>query len=500
MPAASRDLRVAVIGSGFGGIATTIKLIEDGVTDVTILEREQDTGGTWRDNTYPGAACDIPSHLYSLSFEPKSDWSRHYAPQPEIRAYLDDVVERHGLRRRTRFGFDVQQMRWDDATASWTLTSAAGETLVADVVINAIGGLKDPALPQLPGLDEFTGPMFHSARWDHEVDLFGKRVGVIGTGASSIQLVPALAESSSQLTVFQRTPPWIVPRGDRAYRWFEKALLRAVPGARHAHRFAIWAEHELTHLVFANDGPLLQVAERYARRHLHKQVKDTELRRALTPDYRLGCKRILRSDDFYPALTKPNVSLETTAIARVTPTGVTLSDGTDVTLDAIVLSTGFKVSDPLNGAVITGRERRDLDTQWDGRPSAHLGMTVPGFPNHFMLLGPNSALGHNSVLLQIESQVAYVRQAVALLRQPEVASVDVTQTAHDEFVRWVDERNGDNAWSSGCASWYLNDRGENFSVWPGTTAAYRLATRRFDPALHHVRRRSELPTPAEVTT
>jgi cation diffusion facilitator CzcD-associated flavoprotein CzcO len=494
------DVRVIIIGTGFGGIGTAVRLLEDGVTDITLLERAEDTGGTWRDNSYPGAACDIPSHLYSLSFEPKSDWSRQYAPQPEIRAYLDEIVERHDLRTRTTFGFDVRECRWDDAEAAWTLTSQSGEQVVGDVLINAIGGLKDAARPNVPGLESFTGPMFHSAEWNHDVDLFGKRIGVIGTGASAIQFIPELAEVASELTVFQRTPPWIVPRGDRAYRWYEHAILEHVPGARLAHRAALWLEHEAGFVAFAGDGPAQKIAERYAARHLRSQVHDPELRKKLMPSYQFGCKRVLRSDDYYPALTRPNVKLETGSIACVTPTGVTLADGTELVLDAIVLGTGFKVSDPLNGMVVRGTGGVDLDDFWDERPSAHLGITVPGFPNHFMLLGPNSALGHNSVVLQIESQIQYVRQAVAQLRTNDVVSIDVTTEAHDKFVRTVDGKNKGNAWSSGCSSWYLNDRGENFSVWPGTTAAYRFATRRFDPAKHHVRSRTELPTPTEAVT
>ena len=499
-PPAPDQPRVAIIGTGFGGIAMAVRLLEDGLQDVVLLERADDTGGTWRDNTYPGAACDIPSHLYSLSFEPKGDWTRRYSPQPEIRAYLDDVVERHGLRGRTRFGFDVRALAWDEATSTWTLTSQDGDRVVADVVVNAVGALKDPRWPAIEGLDDFEGPLFHSARWDHGADLAGRRVGVVGTGASAIQFVPELAEVAGHLTVLQRTPPWIVPRGDRAYRWWERALYDTVAPARLAHRFATWASHELTHLVFASDGPVRDLGERYARWHLQRQVPDSELRATLTPDYELGCKRILRSDDYYPALARPDVTVETRSIARVTPTGVELADGDRVELDALVLGTGFTVDDPLHGTVVTGRDGRDLDGFWDGRPSAHLGITVPGFPNHFLLLGPNTGLGHNSVVVMIEAQVEYVRRAVALLRRDDVASIEVTEQAHDEFVAWVDEQNADATWSSGCSSWYLNDRGENFSVWPGTTASYKLATRRLDRTKHVVRAPARTPATAPGVT
>ena len=478
--APSSDLRVAIIGSGFGGIAAAVRLIEDGVTDVTLLERAADTGGTWRDNTYPGAACDIPSHLYSLSFAPKADWSRRYAPQAEIREYADRVVAEHGLRARTLFGFEVTAGTWDETTATWRVEAADGRVVVADVVVNAVGALKDPAYPAIDGLEDFEGTVMHSAEWDHDVPLAGRRIGAVGTGASAIQFVPRVAGVADHLTVFQRTAAWIVPRGDRAFTAAEKAAFRFVPGARLLRRGYVFAKHELERWAFTEGTPLHEGATRLATAHRYRQVRDPELREALTPDYPFGCKRVLRSDDYYPAIARDDVTLETTGIARVTPTGVELDDGRHVELDVLLLGTGFKVSDPLNGMVVTGRRGRDLETFWGGRPSAHLGITVPGFPNFFMLLGPNQGLGHNSVLLMIEAALEHVRDAVRILRDDRVDAIDVTQEAHDRFVAWIDEQTDGTSWAGGCASWYLTDEGENFSLWPQGVLAYRRATARVD--------------------
>ncbi len=491
--------RVAIIGTGFGGIAMTIRLLADGVGDVVLLERFEDTGGTWRDNTYPGAACDIPAHLYSLAEEPNPDWSRHYAPQPEIQAYLDRVVDRHDLLARTRFGFDVRQAAWDDASATWTLTSAAGDQVTCDVLVNAVGGLKDPRYPDIEGLESFAGPVMHSARWDHDVKLTGQRVGSIGTGASAIQFVPQLADRAEGLTVFQRTPPWIIPRMDRAFSRAERFAFRHVPGARAAFRRAIYLEHELFHKAFQADHPLNRVGERLARAHLRRQVADPELRARLTPDYAFGCKRVLRSDDYYPALQRDHVTVEGTGIQRITPDGVVLADGRSIDLDVLVLGTGFTVDDPLHGLVVTGRDGRDLDEFWDGRPSAHLSVAVPGFPNKFMLLGPNAGLGHNSAVLMIEAAVGYIADAIAQMRRRHIVDLDVAEFVHDGFVRWVDDQLATSSWADGCASWYLNDRDENFSLWPGTVGEYQKALASIDLSDYEIRRVAGQPATADPT-
>lgn len=491
-------IRVVIVGTGFGGVAAAIRLLGDGVEDVTLLERFEDTGGTWRDNTYPGAACDIPAHLYSLADEPNPDWSRHYARQPEIRRYLDRVVAKHGLRDRTLFGFDVRAADWDDDTATWTLTAADGRQVEGEVLVNAVGPLKDPKYPDIEGLDDFAGPVLHSSRWDHEVELRGTRVGTIGTGASAIQLIPELADVAGDLTVFQRTAPWVVPRMDRAFSAAEKFAFRHVPGVRAAFRRAIYLEHEFFHKAFQADHPMNKVGEQLARTQLRRQVKDPVLRRTLTPDYTFGCKRVLRSDDYYPALTQDNVTVEATGIARIVPTGVELTDGRTVELDALALCTGFTVDDPLNGLAVTGRDGRDLDEFWDGRPSAHLTTAVPGFPNHFMVLGPNAGLGHNSALLLIETAVDYIAQAVDVLRRDDVIALEVAEFVHADFVRWVDEELASSSWAGGCSSWYLNDRGENFTLWPGDVGSYKDALATLDLADYEIRRRSHAPAARPV--
>ncbi len=494
--------RVAIIGTGFGGIAMAIRLVRDGVEDVTLLERAEDTGGTWRDNTYPGAACDIPAHLYSLADEPNPDWSRHYATQPEIRAYLDRVVAKHRLRARTRFGFDVRAAVWDDGTATWTLTAADGRTIEADVVVNAVGALKDPKRPAIDGLDDFAGPVVHSARWDHDLTLDDARIGTIGTGASAIQLVPELADRAGSLTVFQRTPTWIIPRLDRAFTLAERLAFRHVPGLRAAFRRAIFTEHELFHRAFRADHPLNALGEQLARQHLRRQVPDRELRARLTPSDTFGCKRVLRSNDYYPTFSRDHVTLETTGIRRVTPDGVDLDDGRHVPLDVLVLCTGFTVDDPLHGMRVTGRDGRDLDTFWDGRPSAHLTVSVPGFPNQFMVLGPNAGLGHNSAVLMIEAAVDHIAQAVDVLRHGDVVALEVAEFVHDDFLRWVDEELATSSWADGCASWYLNERGENFTVWPGDVGSYQDALATLDLADYLIRRRTDVPAalPAGAST
>ena len=490
-PSPGRPPRVAIIGTGFGGVATAIRLLQDGVHDVRMLERFEDTGGTWRDNTYPGAACDIPSHLYSLADEPNPDWSRHYAPQPEIRAYLDRVVAKHGLRERTTFGFDVRRAVWDDPSATWTLTAADGREVTSDVLVNASGGLKDPKHPAIHGLEDFGGPVLHSARWDHDVELTGRRIGSIGTGASAIQLVPELAERASELTVFQRTPPWIIPRLDRAFTAAEQFAFRNVPGARAAFRRAIFLEHELFHKAFQADHPLNRVGEGLARTQLRRQVRDPRLREELTPDDAFGCKRVLRSDDYYPALTRDHVTVATTDVERITADGVVLTDGRRVDLDVLVLCTGFTVDDPLHGTEVIGRDGRDLDEFWDGRPSAHLSTAVPGFPNAFMVLGPNAGLGHNSAILMIEAAVGYIADAIAKMRQRDIVALEVAEFVHEDFVRWIDDELASSSWAEGCASWYLNDRGENFTVWPGTVGSYQEALAEVDLSDYVIRRRTD---------
>ncbi len=482
--AAVETVEFAIIGSGFSGLGMAIALRRAGLDDLVVLERGPALGGTWRDNVYPGCACDVPSHIYSFSFEQNPDWSRTFAGQPEIRRYLEGCADRHDLRPHFRFDCEVVHARFDAAEARWHLRAADGRRFVARFAIFGVGGLKDPRYPDIPGRDAFEGISLHSARWDPDVDLRGERIGVIGTGASAIQLAPALAPEAARLTVFQRSPPWIVPRHDRAHGPMMRGLLR-IPGLLRLKRTLQYLFWELRHpLIFANPGRISRLYEARLRRHIRKSMSDPELIRKVTPDDRVGCKRVLVSDDWYPMLERPDVDLVDTRIAEILPHGVRLVDGTVVELDAIAWCTGFTVDQPLGDMTVEGLDGRDLADAWGDRPRAHLGITVAGFPNLFLLLGPNTALGHNSVLVMIEAQIGYVMRAIRHTRGRRHDWVDVTREAMDDFVARVDAESADTVWISGCDSWYLSDDRVNFTLWPGTTLAYRAATRTFDPALH----------------
>ncbi len=485
--------RVAIVGSGFAGLGAGIRLKQADVHDFVILEAGSEVGGTWRDNTYPGAACDIPSHLYSFSFEPRADWSRAYSPQDEIQSYLVHCADRYGLRDHLFLDTAVETAVYDEDAACWTLTTADGRAFVADVVISGIGSLREPSYPDIPGRDAFAGPTMHTARWDHDVDLTGKRIGVVGTGASAIQVVPNIAEAADQTVLFQRTPPWILPRNDFAYPAVVKAAFRHLPFLRSAHRRRIYWQKELRYVAFGPHGaPLRRIVETAARAYLRAVVRDPDLRETLTPDYELGCKRILISDDYLPALTRDDVRVCTDGIAEITPTGVVTRDGEAVDLDVLVFATGFDVRNVLGRFTVTGRGGKDLDTTWGEFPVAYLGTTVPDFPNLFVLTGPNTGLGHNSMVFMIESQLNYVMGAVDRIVNGEVAELDVRPDALDAFAAEVRRRHTDTVWASGCESWYLGDNGENWTLWPASTAEFRLRTARFDAGPYRVATRAEL--------
>lgn len=474
----------AVIGSGFSGLGMAIALRDAGLDDLVILERGPSLGGTWRDNIYPGCGCDVPSHIYSFSFEPNPDWSRAFAPQAEIRDYLEACADRHDLGRHFRFDCEIVDARFDGDEGRWHLRAADGRRFVARYAIFGIGGLKDPRYPDIPGRDSFAGISLHSARWDPRVDLRGKRVGIIGTGASAIQLGPAIAPAVDHLTVFQRTPPWIVPRNDKPHGPITRALMR-LPGLMQLKRNLLYLAWELRHpLVFDNPGRLSRLYERHLKALIRKAIDDPQLARKVTPDYRVGCKRVLLSDDWFETLNRPDVDLEDAAIEAIEPAGVRLTDGRLIELDAIAWCTGYTVDQPLGGMRVEGLDGRELETYWGGRPKAHLGITVPGFPNLFMLLGPNTALGHNSVLVMIEAQIGYIMRAIRHVRGRKLGWVDVRPEALDAFVEQIDADTADTVWHSGCESWYLGADRVNYTLWPGTTLAYRAAVRRFRPELH----------------
>jgi cation diffusion facilitator CzcD-associated flavoprotein CzcO len=485
--APTNDFRVGIIGAGFSGLGMAIRLKQEAINDFVVLERADDLGGTWRDNSYPGCACDVPSHLYSFSFAPNPNWSHIFARRQEILDYLRDCAERFEVLPHIRFGHDVQGARWDDGADRWELETSAG-TVTARVIVAAAGPLSQPSIPKLPGLERFAGTSFHSAQWDHDHDLAGERVAVIGTGASAIQFVPKIQPKVSKLHLFQRTPPWVLARPEHEISGVEKRLLRNVPALQRAIRAAIYWGAEGGILGLAYDPRLVKPVERLARRHIRTQVKDPELRRKLTPDYRLGCKRILGSDDYYPALCEPNAEVVTDPIARVRKGAIVTEDGTVREIDTIIFGTGFHVTDNPTMAMVHGRDGRSLADVWEGSPQAYLGMTVPGFPNGFLMVGPNTGLGNNSIVFMIEAQVRYVLGALRAIERHGLGAIEVRPDVHAAFQDEVQQRMPGSVWTDGgCRSWYLDGNGRNSTLWPDFTWRYALRTRNFEIADYRAR-------------
>ncbi|SEG94621.1 Predicted flavoprotein CzcO associated with the cation diffusion facilitator CzcD [Thermomonospora echinospora] len=491
---------IVIVGTGFSGLGMAIALKRAGVHDFVILEKADEVGGTWRENTYPGCACDIMSLLYSYSFEPKADWSRMFPRQRELLEYIKGCVDKYGLRRHIRFGTEVTGAEYVDAADSWQVMTATGETFRTRVLVSAMGPLHRPSIPDLPGLETFTGRTFHSAEWDHDYDLTGKRVAVIGTGASAIQFVPQIAPKVESLTVFQRTPPWIIPKPDRRVTEVEKRLFRSVPGVQRAYRNGIYLMQESFVLGFKNPR-LLKAAGGLAQWHLHRQVKDPVLRRKLTPDYTMGCKRTLVSSDYYPALTRPNVELVTEGVKEVRGRSIVCGDGTEVEVDAIIFGTGFHVTDAFDDAHIVGRGGVRIQDAWRDGIQAHLGVGVAGFPNLFLLLGPNSGLGHNSMIFIIEAQVRYVMQCLRRLRAGNATRIAVRPAVQARFNEWVQRKSEGAVWvAGGCTSWYLDRNGRNRAAWPASTVNYWLRTRRVRPSDFELANAPKPASPTEPAT
>jgi cation diffusion facilitator CzcD-associated flavoprotein CzcO len=474
-------VHVAILGAGLSGLGMAVRLKETGLASFTVLEKADAVGGTWRDNTYPGVACDVPSHLYSFSFALNPDWSRVFSPGREIWDYCERIVARYGLREHIRLRTEVARVDFDDVRGDWRITTAAGDVLRADVVVSALGGLHKPCTPEFPGAASFAGTTFHSARWNHAHDLRGRRVAVVGSAASAIQLIPQIAPVVDRLVVFQRTPNWIVPRWDRAYGERTKRLFRRVPALMRLHRWLIYALLESRFPAFLQGSRLTRFVERQCRRHLEAQVPDPELRRRLTPDYPPGCKRLLISDDFYPALGRDDVTLVTSPIARLVPDGVETRDGAHHAVDTIVYATGFEPFNFLSPLAVTGRDGRALADTWRDGVEAHRTVAVPGFPNFFMLLGPNSGLGHNSVIVMIEAQVAYVLGCLRALRGRRLRWIDPLPAASARFNAGLQDAMRRTIWQAGCKSWYMDERGRVFVLWPHSTIRYWWQMRR--PAL-----------------
>ena len=493
----AQHVHVAIVGSGFGGLGTAIRLAQAGFHDYLVFERSNDVGGVWRDNTYPGCACDVESHLYSFSFARNPGWTRSFSPAKEILEYLRGCAERFGVLPKIRFDHEITSATWDADALRWRLETAHG-VFTADVLVGAVGALSDPAIPALPGLATFSGKAFHSARWNHDHDLTGRRVAVIGTGASAIQFVPQIQPRTAALKIFQRTAPWIVPRGDRALTDRKRALLRRSPAAQWLERARIYAFREVMALAFF-DTRASKAMERLARLNLRRSVRDERLRAKLTPSYTMGCKRILLSDDYFPALAKENVDVITDTIAEIRPEGVLTKDGVLHEVDTIIFGTGFQVQKYPFAERIRGKGGLTLATTWKDRMTAHLGTTVVGYPNLFLLQGPNTGLGHTSVITMIESQIEHIINALRHMEARGLASIEPRAEAQRAFVAHVDAKTKGTVWTSGgCKSWYLDANGANSTLWPGFTFTFKRRVERFDPSEYSVVSRRPRPDEGKV--
>lgn len=476
------QFQVAVIGAGFSGLCMAIQLKLAKINSFVVFEKADDIGGTWRDNLYPGCACDVPSHLYSYSFEPNPNWSRMFAPQQEIWDYLRHCGRKYGVTEHMRFNAEVASAAFDTDHHYWRVMLKSGETVTAKIVVSGIGALSIPAYPKLPGIENFKGTAFHSARWRNDYDFDGKRVAVIGTGASAIQFVPAIAPRVKHLDLYQRTPPWVISKPDRRMTAVEKTLFKFLPATQKLFRGGIYWWMESRVLGLAVDPRAMKLAELYARLYINRCIKDPKLRRKVTPDYTLGCKRILMSDEYYPALTRDNVDVITTGIREVTARGLITEDGVERPADAIIYGTGFQVSDPIGPMKIVGAEGKEVRETWkDSGMEAYLGVSVSGFPNFFLLLGPNTGLGHTSIVFMIEAQVNYVMQAIKTLTKHRLRSLDVKPEVQARFNTKLQKRLDEAVWSAGgCKSWYLDEFGKNRTLWPSFTFEYWMRTRNFE--------------------
>ncbi|GAC1533094.1 MAG: NAD(P)/FAD-dependent oxidoreductase [Candidatus Velthaea sp.] len=479
------DTEVIIVGSGFAGLGMAIRLKQARIPFI-VLERAAEVGGTWRDNTYPGCACDIPSTLYSYSFEPNPAWTRVYPRQSELLDYLRRCAHKYNVRTHIRFNTELHEARYDEASATWEVRTAAGDTLVSRVLISAMGPLSKPNVPAFAGRERFTGAAFHSAQWDSSIDLRGKRVALIGTGASAIQIAPEIAPHVEHLTLFQRTPPWIVPRADVPIDARRRRLRRWLPGYGWFIRKCLYWFLEIRAYGFTVNPKVLQQQEKLALRSMRKRVRDPELQAKLTPSYRMGCKRVLISDDYYPALNRPNVTLVTQRIAEFGADGIATDDGTEYPADVVIFGTGFRATDGTRPVHIYGRSGVELNDAWRNGMEAYLGTSIAGFPNFFTIIGPNTGLGHNSMVLMMEAQYRYILDTLRFMRRKRLRAFDVRSAVQQAFNIRLQARMKRTVWSSGCASWYIDARGKNTTLWPGFTSAYRWLTRRFRPEHYHL--------------
>jgi cation diffusion facilitator CzcD-associated flavoprotein CzcO len=478
------DRSIAIVGGGFGGVGAAVMLRRAGYEDVTVFEKGERVGGVWNHNTYPGAACDVASHLYEFSFAPNR-WSRRYAPQAEIQAYVEGVARRFGVLDRVRTGTEVKSARWDDERGRWVLKTSSGRH-EAEVLLTACGQLSVPKTPAIPGLESFDGPTFHTAEWRHDVDLAGKRVGVIGTGCSAIQVVPAIQPIVEQLDVYQRSPGWTFPRMDYAYPEWAHSLFKHVPLLRRLDRASILAFMELGAAAMTRHQWLLPVLRTVGRRQITQAIEDPELRRKVTPSDEFGCKRMMLTDDWYPALTRPNVELVTERIATVTPTGIRDEAGVERPADVLVLATGFATHGFVAPMEVVGRGGRALAEEWAEVARAYLGLSVPGFPNMFLLYGPNTNGGTGSVIYTIEAGMEHVLAALRELEHAEASRIEVRREAAERFDRELRDALAGTVWHSGCTSWYVDENGNDPQQWPWLWRTYRRRTESLAPGAYEL--------------
>lgn len=479
----SSQLSVAIVGGGFGGIGMGIRLRQTGIKDFSIFERADRVGGVWRANSYPGAACDVPSHLYSFSFAPGHNWTRRYAPRQDIVAYMNALVDDYGIREHIRFNTEATSARFNPETGKWSVSFSDGERRDYDLLVTACGQLTNPAIPDLPGVDGFRGKAFHSAHWNHDCDLRGKHIAVIGTGSSAIQFVPEIAPQAAQLTVYQRSPPWILPKPDRRYPKWERRFFRAFPLRVAISRLFIFGFFEIATYGFTGHTwvtrPFKWIADFYRRRSLKERPN---LLAKSTPDYEFGCKRLLFTNDWYKTLKRDNVELIAEAVERITPTGVVARDGVERPADVIIWGTGFHAGDFVAPMKIEGLHGSDLNEAWAGTPAAYLGTTVSGFPNMFILYGPNTNHGSGSVPYTHECQFNYILDAIAKLEKNDCRYLDLAPATQQRWRREMDERGQKTVWvNGGCGSWYVNEKGQNTNNWPGAWLEYRRRTKTINP-------------------
>ncbi|TGL34745.1 NAD(P)/FAD-dependent oxidoreductase [Leptospira koniambonensis] len=474
-----KSISIAIVGTGFGGLCAAIQLKKNGFHNFVIYEKSNSVGGTWRENTYPGAACDVPSHLYSFSFEPNSNWPRKYSAQPEILSYLKHCAEKYGILSHIRFGIEIKSADWDDSSRIWKIKTSENETLEHNVFISAVGQLNRPALPSIKGLESFKGRIFHSANWDPAYNFSGKKVAAIGTGASAIQFIPQIVNQGAEVTVFQRTAPWVVPKPDRKYFSFEKFLFKYLPGLRLLHRFQIYIWNEIRMIAFQKNNHANKIVKWMSLSHMKKFVKDPELRKILTPDYPAGCKRILLSNDYYEALAKPNTKVLSESIKEATPEGIVTKDGLQK-FDAIVFGTGFKATEFLSPMKVKGTKNQDLNEVWKNGAEAYLGVTVAGFPNFYILYGPNTNLAHNSIVYMIESQVRYLISALSEMNKKGIQALIPKTRSMQNYNTSLNKKFDKFVWDTGCTNWYINASGKNTNNWPGHTYEYSYKTRKID--------------------